>query len=308
MKTYKRLYPGPKNIYLQECLNGNYIGVNFDIDMNLKNHLPDNWKDFNKEFIPVWLKDHPDKSRVSAGLACGMLWSVAKGLNTGDIVLCPDGNGSYYVGEVDSDYYFAKETNLPHRRKVKWYPVKIDRSTMSPELQKSAGSSGTISDISQYAVEIENLIGGKKPPVIVAQDSTIEDPSVFALETHLEEFLVHNWKFTEMGKNYEIFEEEGELRGQQYPCDTGRIDILAVSKDKGEILVVELKKGRASDSVVGQIQRYMGYVKEELAEPDQEVKGIIIALEDDLRIRRALSVTTNIEFYRYKVNFQLFKA
>ncbi|NBT48546.1 MAG: hypothetical protein EBT07_12155 [Actinobacteria bacterium] len=34
-------------------------------------------------------------------------------------------------------------------------------------------------------------------------------------------------------------------------------DVLAISKDKQEVLVVELKKGRASDSVVGQIQRYM---------------------------------------------------
>jgi restriction system protein len=48
----------------------------------------------------------------------------------------------------------------------------------------------------------------------------------------------------------------------------------------------------------------MGYVKEDLAEPHQEVKGIIIGSEDDIRIRRALSVTTNIEFYKYKVNFK----
>jgi restriction system protein len=130
---------------------------------------------------------------------------------------------------------------------------------------------------------------------------------VFALEKHLEDFLVQNWKQTELGKHYEIFEEEGELVGQQYPSDTGPIDILAISKDTKTILVVELKKGRVSDNVVGQIQRYMGYVKEELAEKDQQVKGVIIGLEDDLRIRRALSVTTNIEFYRYKVNFQLYK-
>ena len=55
----------------------------------------------------------------------------------------------------------------------------------------------------------------------------------------------------------------------------------------------------------GQIQRYMGYVKEDLAEPHQNVKGIIIGSEDDLKIRRALFVTTNIEFYKYKVNFKL---
>lgn len=59
--------------------------------------------------------------------------------------------------------------------------------------------------------------------------------------------------------------------------------------------------------MVGQIQRYMGYVKEELAEDGQGVKGIIIALDDDKKIKYALSVAQNIEFYRYKVDFKLFK-
>ena len=96
--------------------------------------------------------------------------------------------------------------------------------------------------------------------------------------------------------------------GQQFPSDTGPIDILAISKDQNTLLVVELKRGRASDVVVGQIQRYMGYVKEELAEAQQEVRGIIIALEDDLKLTRALSVTNNIDFYRYSVSFKLFKV
>ena len=73
-------------------------------------------------------------------------------------------------------------------------------------------------------------------------------------------------------------------------------------------LIVELKKGRASDSVVGQLQRYMGYVRDELAEENQTVKGIIIALEDDTRIQRALAVTNNIEFYKYQVSFKLYKS
>ena len=71
---------------------------------------------------------------------------------------------------------------------------------------------------------------------------------------------------------------------------------------------IELKKGKASDNVVGQIQRYMGYVKDMLAEEGQSVRGIIIALEDDVKIRRALSVTQNIEFYRYEINFKLKKV
>lgn len=72
--------------------------------------------------------------------------------------------------------------------------------------------------------------------------------------------------------------------------------------------MVELKKGRVSDNVVGQIQRYMGFVLEELVEDGQTVRGAIIALEEDLRIKRALSVTNNIDFYRYQVSFKLFKA
>jgi restriction system protein len=179
---------------------------------------------------------------------------------------------------------------------------------MSDTLRNSTGSIGTVSQITKYSEEIETLITGKLPPVIISTDNTIEDPSEFALEKHLEDFLVKNWKQTELGKQYDIYEEEGELAGQQYPSDTGPIDILAISKDKKELLVVELKKGRASDSVVGQVQRYMGYVLEELAEENQTVKGVIIALEDDIRIRRALSVTNNIEFFRYQVSFKLFKG
>jgi hypothetical protein len=68
------------------------------------------------------------------------------------------------------------------------------------------------------------------------------------------------------------------------------------------------KKGRASDAVVGQVLRYMGYVKQELAEPNQSVKSVIIALDDDTRIRRALAMTPDISFYRYEVSFKLTKA
>jgi restriction system protein len=139
-------------------------------------------------------------------------------------------------------------------------------------------------------------------------DETIEDPSEFALEKHLEDFLVQNWKQTELGRHFDIYEEDGELVGQQYPSDTGPIDILAISKDKNELLVVELKKGRASDVVVGQVQRYMGYVQEELAEGKQKVRGVIIAFEDDLKTQRALSVAPNIDFYTYQVNFKLMKS
>lgn len=306
MKSYYRIMAGRKGIYLEQCRAENYIGVNFSMDIDFAGQLPDNLQEFNKKFIPFFLDKKPEKSKIAAGLACGAIWTVCKGVQTGDVVLCPDGTGSYLAGEVSGDYFYRSGEIPPHRRSVNWLHKTIERGNMTPELQHSAGAIGTVSNITKYAEEIESLLAGKRPPTIVSTDDTIEDPSAFALEKHLEDFLVHNWNQTELGKNYDIYEEDGELVGQQYPSDTGPIDILAISKDKKELLVVELKKGRASDSVVGQIQRYMGFVMEELAEKDQIVKGIIIALKDDLRIKRALTVTNNIAFYRYQVSFSLF--
>jgi restriction system protein len=307
MKSYYRVMLGQKSIHAEECHKGGFIGADFEIGIDLTGKLPDNWRDFNKKFIPIYISNHPEKSKIAAGLSCGFLYTVSKGIQIGDIVLCPNGAGSYYVGEVMENYSYSPNQILPHRRKVRWYPKTIERSNMSEALRNSTGSIGTISNITKFSDEIEKLIEGNVPPTIVSTDETIEDPSVFALEQHLEDFLVKNWKQTELGKKYEIFEEDGEPVGQQYPTDTGNIDILAVSKDKKELLVVELKKGRASDTVVGQIQRYMGYVLEELAEENQKVKGLIIAFDDDSRIRRALVVASNIEFYRYHVTFKLYK-
>lgn len=307
MKNYYRIMLGRKSIYAEEAHNGNFIGAGWFGDIDLSKKLPDNWRDFNGKFIPLYLKENPEGSKVAAGLACGMLYTIAKGILIGDIVLCPDGKGNYFVGDIIGDYEFKKNQTLPHRRNVRWYSRTISREEMSESLRNSAGSIGTVSNVTRYADEIEALISGCRPASIISTDETIEDPSIFALEKHLEDFLVQNWHHTELGKHYDIYEEDGEKVGQQYPSDTGPIDILAISKNKKEILVVELKKGRVSDVVIGQVQRYMGYVKEELAEKNQTVKGVIIAFEDDVKINRALSVAPNIDFYTYKISFKLEK-
>lgn len=308
MKKYYRIMLGSKSKHADECYKGNFIGAGYGFEEDLSNDLPDNWKEFNAKFVPIYLSKNNDKTKVAAGLSCGQLWTICKGIKIGDIIISPDGLGSYYIGEIASEYYFVKGDTLPHRRNIKWLNKKIDRINMSDELKKSTGSIGTVSEITKYENEIETYIQGSNLPKIIATDETIEDPSAFAMEKHLEEFLIENWSQTELGVNYDIFSEDGEIIGQQYQTETGPIDILGISKDKKTLLVVELKKGRASDVVVGQIQRYMGFIKEELLEPGQDVKGIIIALDDDKRIKYALSVTNNIEFYRYKIDFKLIKG
>ena len=299
---------GQKSMYADECFARNFIGADFKIHEDLAGHLPDNWKEFNKRYIPKWMELFPGKSKISAGLSCGALWVVAKGLKIGDVVLCPNGEGGYRVGEITGDYQYTPGEILPHRRSVHWLDVVIPRTAMSEALRNSAGSIGTCCDISSYADELETLIGAARAPRIVATDEVIEDPSAFAMESHLEDFLVANWGQTTFGADYDIFEEDGEKVGKQFETDAGRIDILAISKAKDRILVIELKRGRASDVVVGQTLRYMGFAAEELAEQGQRVEGVIIGLEDDQKLRWALSTVPSIRFYRYEVDFKLIES
>jgi len=304
MTKYNRVMAGAGCIHAAECVRDGFIGVHYEIAQDIGAYLSDNVRDFNEKMMPIYLDAHPGKSRIAAGLSCGFMWTVTRGLQRGDIIITPDGSGRYHVGKISGDYYYVPNGILPHRRQVAWYPNTFDRTAMSDALGRSTASIGTCCDITSYESELLQLIGGQKVSAPVVSDSLVEDPVVFALEKHLEDFLVSNWAQTELGKKYNIYAEDG-LRGQQFMTDTGAADILAVSKDGSELLVVELKKGRASDVVVGQIQRYMGYVLDELAEPNQTVKGVIIALEDDLKIRRALRVANNISFYRYQINFSL---
>ena len=306
MKNYYRIILGRKHKFFDEGKKGNFIGLGFLGKIDLSNELID-YTEFNAKYIPVYLQSHPDKTKSAASLSCGMLWRIVNEIKIGDIVFCPDGKGTYYVGEISSNYQYHKDGNLPHRREVTWYSKTIPRTEMSKSLKNSSGSVLTMISITKYADEIESLLSDSRPNMITVSDETVEDASEFALEEQLEDFLVENWSSTELGKNYEIFQVDGEIAGQQYPTETGPIDILAISKDKKSLLVIELKRGRVSDKVVGQCLRYMGFVKSQVAEPSQNVRGMIIAHDDDINIRHALSVTQNIEFYTYKIDFQLEK-
>ena len=146
--------------FAKMCREEGYIGANFDIKKDLSYSLPENWRQFNEETIPLWLENNPGKSKTAAGVACGFLWTIAKGLQIGDVVLCPSGEGTYYVGTIAGDYYYVPNTDLPHRRKVEWKEKVIPRKSMSQKLQNSTGSIGTCCDITRYEEEIESLITG----------------------------------------------------------------------------------------------------------------------------------------------------
>ena len=148
-------------MYAKECREGGYIGCDFELRQDLSDYLYDNWRDFNKKFIPQLMSIATGRSKVAVGLACGFVWTIAKGLQIGDIVLCPSGEGYYYVGTITSVYYYVPDSNLPHQRKVKWMEQVIYRKNMSTGLKNSSGSIGTCCNITRYADEIEALISGK---------------------------------------------------------------------------------------------------------------------------------------------------
>ena len=54
-KNYYRVMLGKKSIHAAECFAGNFIGTDFGIDQDLTKKLPEEWREFNKEFIPIYL-------------------------------------------------------------------------------------------------------------------------------------------------------------------------------------------------------------------------------------------------------------
>lgn len=126
---------------------------------------------------------------------------------------------------------------------------------------------------------------------------------LFYMEKQLEDFIIYNWDKTELGKRFSLIVEDGDLASQQFRTEIGPIDILAIDKKTKDYVVIELKKNQTSDDTVGQIARYMGWVKKNKNNPS--VKGVIIAAEFDKKLEYALEAVKNIEVFLYQVDFKL---
>jgi len=130
-----------------------------------------------------------------------------------------------------------------------------------------------------------------------------EGPSEFAYERDLQHFLAKNLPLIEPGLR--LYEEE-DITGIEFPVGNRRIDILALDSENGYV-VIELKVSRGYDRVVGQLLRYMAWIKKHHADEGQPVRGVIVAREisDDLRL--ACSELDNVALYEYELSVSLRK-
>jgi len=94
--------------------------------------------------------------------------------------------------------------------------------------------------------------------------------------------------------------EEGlTLIDRQLNTDAGIIDILC--KDKyGKIVVIELKRNKSEDQVVGQLSRYMGWAKKNYGTND--IRGIIIVRKKNKLLEYAVSSLSNVELKEFKIS------
>ena len=106
-------------------------------------------------------------------------------------------------------------------------------------------------------------------------------------------------------QNLDLMEEGLELVQRQYVCSgVGRIDLLC--KDRGSNLVVIELKGFSTkqDTIIDQIARYMGWVKEHVAEKKQKVRGLIVVPKADEKLRYAVGAIPNVEIKTFNIAFQ----
>ena len=132
---------------------------------------------------------------------------------------------------------------------------------------------------------------------IKKEDSSIGQ-GIFWMEKQLEDFIVDNWNETDLGKKYDLID-------QQYKTDVGIIDILATDKKTKSHVVIELKRNQTNDEVLGQIKKYMGWVK--VHKKDENVIGIVVAKQFDKKFYYAMQMEKDVFPLEYEVDFKLKK-
>ncbi len=107
------------------------------------------------------------------------------------------------------------------------------------------------------------------------------DGQVVILEKGLEEAIKPN--LSQLGLK---FASEGIRQQFSMGVGVGRSDLICEDAN-GNLVILELKRGRSSDEVVGQVLRYMGHVRANVAKDGQDVFGCILTGDYDEHLKLA---------------------
>mgnify|MGYP001573065982 CR=1 FL=1 len=209
-------------------------------------------------------------------------------------------SGAYENKSSESkDWYLDPETLRIDLEDVVVFPQPKERKSFKGlEWRPSQGGS---SKISERDYKIIMGLQSDALPKSIEEDGEMD----FALEKYLEDFIYENWDKIDFGQKLSKFvDEDGNVGKQYYTDDAGYIDILA-KDESGNFVVIELKKGRKNDEVIGQVLRYVGWVRKNLAKNEQ-VRGLVIVREKDIKLEYALKeISDKVQVKRYSVTFKL---
>ncbi len=138
----------------------------------------------------------------------------------------------------------------------------------------------------------------QEPTVVESTATTIN----FSYEKDLQRTLCA--QISDLFPGYRIFGEAN--LGVEYLISGKKIDVLLEHTQNRELLIVELKSGRADYRVFGQISMYLGLVKREF--PDREIRGAIVAAEIDDSLRYATETNSHIQLKIYRMSLELENA
>lgn len=290
---------------------------------NLKtSHFPNSYSvlDFKVSFgmgMPAkisWIAIYNDEIRINQGFHPVYLYYKEQ-----NILILSYGIMEKFVGEITwgteithskktiSSFFSEELAEKPFRYGDSYIHTVYNVKHINNSIKINRWNEDSILDVYELKRDLDDLVQYYlkeiDPNNRIIGDKNIPT-NLFYMENQLEDFVINNWKQTQFSSEFDLIYENGELISQQYKTDVGIIDILAKDKKSGSYVVIELKRNQTGDDTVGQLLRYMGWVKRHLG--DSNVKGVIVAGKFDKKLEYALEYApADIKLFIYNVVFEL---
>lgn len=171
MPSFYRLMLGKKNKYAEVAFAEGFAGADFGLHIDLTADIGTSQKAFISKHRAAYLKRPRKKdyefddanTALKSGRALGQLWTLALGVDQGDVLIAPDGAGNYRVGFVTTSYFYSPNAVLPHRRNVDWEDKLFPSSKIPSDIYRAAtGFTGTICNLNKYETSFMVMLNGEE--------------------------------------------------------------------------------------------------------------------------------------------------